>query len=149
MKKQIFLTLMASVLMLSSSVNLMATTPENNPTEDKQERVFDVVEVMPQYPGGIPQMMKFIISNIKYPKDAIKKGMQGAVVVQFVVEPDGSVSNVHVVRSVFPSLDTEAVRMVKAMPKWSPGMQNGKPVRVRFNVPIRFSLNGNAKDVKK
>lgn len=149
MKKQIFLALMASVLMLSSSVNLMATTPENNPTEDKQERVFDVVEVMPQYPGGIPQMMKFIISNIKYPKDAIKKGMQGAVVVQFVVEPDGSVSNVHVVRSVFPSLDTEAVRMVKAMPKWSPGMQNGKPVRVRFNVPIRFSLNGNAKDVKK
>ncbi|MDY6241316.1 MAG: energy transducer TonB [Prevotella sp.] len=149
MKKQIFLTMMASVLMLSSSVNLMATTPENNPTEDKQERVFDVVEVMPQYPGGIPQMMKFIISNIKYPKDAIKKGMQGAVVVQFVVEPDGSVSNVHVVRSVFPSLDTEAVRMVKAMPKWSPGMQNGKPVRVRFNVPIRFSLNGNAKDVKK
>jgi protein TonB len=149
MKKQIFLAMMASVLMLSSSVNLMATTPENNPTEDKQERVFDVVEVMPQYPGGIPQMMKFIISNIKYPKDAIKKGMQGAVVVQFVVEPDGSVSNVHVVRSVFPSLDTEAVRMVKAMPKWSPGMQNGKPVRVRFNVPIRFSLNGNAKDVKK
>lgn len=149
MKKQIFLALMASVLMLSSSVNLMATTPENNPTEDKQERVFDVVEVMPQYPGGIPQMMKFIVSNIKYPKDAIKKGMQGAVVVQFVVEPDGSVSNVHVVRSVFPSLDTEAVRMVKAMPKWSPGMQNGKPVRVRFNVPIRFSLNGNAKDVKK
>lgn len=149
MKKQIFLALMASVLMLSSSVNLMATTPENNPTEDKQERVFDVVEVMPQYPGGIPQMMKFIISNIKYPKDAIKKGMQGAVVVQFVVEPDGSVSNVHVVRSVFPSLDTEAVRMVKAMPKWSPGMQNGKPVRVRFNVPMRFSLNGNAKDVKK
>ena len=149
MKKQIFLTMMASVLMLSSSVNLMATTPENNPTEDKQERVFDVVEGMPQYPGGIPQMMKFIISNIKYPKDAIKKGMQGAVVVQFVVEPDGSVSNVHVVRSVFPSLDTEAVRMVKAMPKWSPGMQNGKPVRVRFNVPIRFSLNGNAKDVKK
>lgn len=149
MKKQIFLALMASVLMLSSSVNLMATTPENNPTEDKQERVFDVVEVMPQYPGGIPQMMKFISSNIKYPKDAIKKGMQGAVVVQFVVEPDGSVSNVHVVRSVFPSLDTEAVRMVKAMPKWSPGMQNGKPVRVRFNVPIRFSLNGNAKDVKK
>ena len=149
MKKQIFLTMMASVLMLSSSVNLMATTPENNPTEDKQERVCDVVEVMPQYPGGIPQMMKFIISNIKYPKDAIKKGMQGAVVVQFVVEPDGSVSNVHVVRSVFPSLDTEAVRMVKAMPKWSPGMQNGKPVRVRFNVPIRFSLNGNAKDVKK
>lgn len=149
MKKQIFLALMASVLMLSSSVSLMATTPENNPTEDKQERVFDVVEVMPQYPGGIPQMMKFISSNIKYPKDAIKKGMQGAVVVQFVVEPDGSVSNVHVVRSVFPSLDTEAVRMVKAMPKWSPGMQNGKPVRVRFNVPIRFSLNGNAKDVKK
>lgn len=149
MKKQLFLAMMASVLMLSSSVNLMATTPENNPTEDKQERVFDVVEVMPQYPGGIPQMMKFIISNIKYPKDAIKKGMQGAVVVQFVVEPDGSVSNVHVVRSVFPSLDTEAVRMVKAMPKWSPGMQNGKPVRVRFNVPIRFSLNGNAKDVKK
>lgn len=149
MKKQIFLALMASVLMLSSSVSLMATTPENNPTEDKQEKVFDVVEVMPQYPGGIPQMMKFISSNIKYPKDAIKKGMQGAVVVQFVVEPDGSVSNVHVVRSVFPSLDTEAVRMVKAMPKWSPGMQNGKPVRVRFNVPIRFSLNGNAKDVKK
>lgn len=149
MKKQIFLAMMASVLMLSSSVSLMATTPENNPTEDKQERVFDVVEVMPQYPGGIPQMMKFIVSNIKYPKDAIKKGMQGAVVVQFVVEPDGSVSNVHVVRSVFPSLDTEAVRMVKAMPKWSPGMQNGKPVRVRFNVPIRFSLNGNAKDVKK
>lgn len=103
--------------------------------------LFSVVEVMPQYPGGQIAMLKYIMENIKYPKQAMKKGIQGRVVVSFIVEKDGRVSNVRLLRSVESSLDKEAVRVVKSMPKWSPGKQNGKPVRVRFNVPVMFKLN--------
>ena len=103
--------------------------------------LFSVVEVMPQYPGGQIAMLKYIMENIKYPEQAMKKGIQGRVVVSFIVEKDGRVSNVRLLRSVESSLDKEAVRVVKSMPKWSPGKQNGKPVRVRFNVPVMFKLN--------
>ena len=103
--------------------------------------LFSVVEVMPQYPGGQIAMLKYIMENIKYPEQAMKKGIQGRVVVSFIVEKDGRISNVRLLRSVESSLDKEAVRVVKSMPKWSPGKQNGKPVRVRFNVPVMFKLN--------
>lgn len=102
--------------------------------------VFDVVEEMPQYPGGMQAMLSFLQENITYPKDAQEKKISGRVLVTFVVEKDGSISNVETVKSVFPSLDEEAVRIVKAMPNWKPGKQNGKVVRVKYTLPISFSL---------
>ncbi|MBR5037663.1 MAG: energy transducer TonB [Prevotella sp.] len=103
--------------------------------------VFDVVEEMPQYPGGMQAMLSFLQENVTYPKDAQEKKISGRVLVTFVVEKDGSISNVETVKSVFPSLDEEAVRIVKAMPNWKPGKQNGKVVRVKYTLPISFSLN--------
>ena len=103
-------------------------------------KVFDVVEQMPQYPGGDAALMQFLNVNLRYPPIAEENGIKGRVVCQFVVECDGSISDVRVVRSVDPSLDKEAVRVIKAMPKWSPGMQNGAPVRVRYTMPITFTL---------
>ena len=103
--------------------------------------LFSVVEVMPQYPGGQIAMMKYIMENMKYPEQAMKKGIQGRVAVSFIVEKDGSISNVRPIHSVHTLLDKEAVRVVKSMPKWSPGKQHGKPVRVQLIVPIMFKLN--------
>ena len=97
-----------------------------------------VVEDMPQFPGGSVQ--KWIAKNVKYPMIAQENNIQGKVFVQFVIEKDGSVSDVKVARSVDPSLDKEAIRVVKAMPKWKPGKQRGKPVRVSYTVPINFQL---------
>ena len=105
-----------------------------------KDKVYDIVEVMPQYPGGMPELMEYLAKNIKYPVQAQKKGIEGRVTVRFIVEKDGSISNVTVVRHIHPLLDKEAVRVIKAMPKWSPGMLNGKPVRVKFNIPVAFRL---------
>lgn len=107
----------------------------------KNDMVFDVVEVMPQYPGGQIAMMKYIMENMKYPEQAMKEGIQGRVAVRFIVEKDGSISDVKPILSVHPLLNKEAVRVVKSMPKWSPGKQHGKPVRVQLIVPIMFKLN--------
>lgn len=95
---------------------------------------------MPCYPGGPNALMRYIASNVKYPAEAQKNGIQGRVVVSFVVDVDGGISNVEVVRPVDPSLNKEALRVVKSMPKWIPGRQNGEYVRVRYNVPIAFRL---------
>lgn len=110
-------------------------------------KVFDVVEQMPQFPGGMPALMKWLQDNMKYPKEAQDAKQQGRVIVSFVVEKDGSITNVRVVKSVTPALDEEAIRVVKAMPKWNPGMQNGEPVRVNYTVPISFLLYGGKTDV--
>lgn len=107
----------------------------------KNDMVFDVVEVMPQYPGGQIAMLKYIMENMKYPEQAMKEGIQGRVAVRFIVEKDGSISDVKPILSVHPLLNKEAVRVVKSMPKWSPGKQHGKPVRVQLIVPIMFKLN--------
>ncbi|MBR1468733.1 MAG: energy transducer TonB [Prevotella sp.] len=111
--------------------------PEPKPVEEK---VFEVVEHMPSFPGGDKALLDYLGSNIKYPAVAQENGVQGRVVVSFVVEKDGSITDVKVVRSVDPSLDKEATRVVKSMPKWIPGKQNGSPVRVKFNVPVSFKL---------
>lgn len=105
---------------------------------DGEADIFQVVEDMPQFPGGSVQ--KWISKNVKYPMIAQENNIQGKVFVQFVIEKDGSVSDVKVARSVDPSLDKEAIRVVKAMPKWKPGKQRGKPVRVSYTVPINFQL---------
>ena len=105
-----------------------------------EEGVFDVVEKMPEFPGGQEALMNFLQKNVKYPKEAMDKGTQGRVVVQFVVGKDGSVTNPKVVKSVSPELDQEALRVVKMMPKWQPGKQKGEEVPVKFTIPVSFML---------
>lgn len=114
-----------------------------NAKEEKESKVFDdyIVEKMPAYPGGNTCLMNFLANNIKYPLSAQKKRIQGRVVISFVVERDGSITDVNVVHSVEASLDQEAQRVVRLMPKWIPGMQNGQPVRVKYTVPISFRLD--------
>ena len=106
-----------------------------------EERVFDVVEEMPKFPGGDDALIKFLHESIKYPAEAEKAGKQGRVVVTFVVNKDGSVDNAKVVRSVDEKLDAEALRVVNAMPKWHPGKQRGQEVNVKFTLPVTFKLN--------
>lgn len=110
----------------------------------EEGEIFQVVEEQPMFPGGMEEMMKFLQQNIKYPKEAQEQGKQGRVIVQFVVNKDGSISNDSIVRSVDPLLDAEALRVVRSMPNWTPGKQKGKPVRVRFTLPVTFHLNGDA-----
>ena len=111
--------------------------PEPKP---EVEKVFDVVEQMPSFPGGPSGLMEWLSNNVKYPVVAQENGVQGRVVVSFVVERDGSITDVKVVRGVDPSLDREASRVVRAMPRWIPGKQNGSAVRVKYNVPVAFRL---------
>ena len=108
---------------------------------EPDDKPFDVVEQMPEFPGGTPELMKYVSTNVKYPKEASKDGVQGRVVVQFVVEKDGSISEVEVVKKVNEHLDAEAVRVVNAMPKWKPGKQKGENVRVKYTLPISFRLS--------
>lgn len=103
-------------------------------------RTFEVVEQMPQYPGGNGALMQFLSSNIKYPTIAAENGVEGRVTVRFVVSKDGSIKDVKVAKSVDPALDKEAVRVVKSMPNWIPGKQNGRAVNVYYNVPVTFKL---------
>lgn len=113
---------------------------EPEPPKVEETKVFDVVEEMPQFPGGQAALLEYLAKNIKYPVVAEENGIQGKVIVTFVVERDGSITDVKVVKSVDPSLDKEAARVVKSMPKWQPGKQNGSAVRVKYTVPVQFRL---------
>jgi protein TonB len=108
--------------------------------KEEETKVFDVVEEMPQFPGGPSALFEYLSKNIKYPVVAEENGVQGRVIVTFVVERDGSITDVKVVKSVDPSLDKEATRVVKSMPHWIPGKQNGSAVRVKYTVPVTFKL---------
>ena len=110
------------------------------PKPVEENKVFDVVEQMPSFPGGMGALMSWLSQNIKYPVIAAENGVQGRVIVQFVVEKDGSITDVKVAKSVDPSLDKEAARVVKSMPHWIPGKQNGSAVRVKYTVPVTFKL---------
>ncbi len=110
------------------------------PPKEEETKVFDVVEQMPSFPGGQSALFQWLSSNIKYPVVAEENGVQGRVIVTFVVERDGSITDVKVVKSVDPSLDKEAVRVTKSMPKWIPGKQNGSAVRVKYTLPVTFRL---------
>ena len=115
--------------------------PKPEPKKEEDNKVFDVVEQQPAFPGGQGALLSWLSQNIHYPAVAEENGIQGRVVVSFVVEKDGSISNVQVVRGVDPSLDKEAARVVKSMPKWTPGKQNGQAVTVRYTLPVTFRLN--------
>lgn len=121
-------------------LKLKEAVAQPEPKPEVENKVFDVVEQMPSFPGGPTALMKFLSENVKYPVVAQENGVQGRVVVSFVVERDGSITDVNVVRSVDPSLDREAARVVKSMPNWIPGKQNGSAVRVKYNVPVSFKL---------
>ncbi|MCK5822535.1 MAG: energy transducer TonB [Bacteroidales bacterium] len=109
--------------------------------EEEEAEIFYVVENMPEFPGGTNEMRKYIANNIVYPEIAKENGITGKVYVQFVVNGKGKIEQVKVVRGVDPSIDKEAVRVIKNLPKWKPGKQRGKPVKVSFTVPINFQLN--------
>ena len=123
-------------------VEVVIAPPVEAPVEEEEEEViFVVVESMPEFPGGQQAMMRYIGENIKYPVIAQENGIQGRVICQFVVEKDGKVTDIQVVRSSGePSLDKEAVRVINSMPKWKPGKQRGKPVRVKYTIPVNFRL---------
>ncbi len=109
--------------------------------EPEEQTIFEVVEQMPEFPdGGMAGLMQFLSKNIKYPTIAQENGTQGRVTVQFVVNKDGSIVDAKVLRGVDPYLDKEALRVIGTMPKWKPGMQRGKPVRVKYTVPVMFRL---------
>ena len=133
MKKMILMSMMAVLC-------LMTVNAQKTVVSQSNQNVYDQVEQMPEFPGGMSAMIDFLQTNLKYPEDAIKQKVGGRVMVMFVVETDGSLSNVRVARKVFPSLDAEAVRVVKAMPKWKPGKEKGRPVRVNFTLPVVFNI---------
>lgn len=115
--------------------------PLYKPQPVNKNSVYDVVEQMPSFPGGISGLRTYLNQNIRYPAEAQENCVQGRVVVSFVVGKDGHISDVTVLRSVDPSLDKEAIRVIRNMPRWTPGKQRGEPVRVRYNVPVSFRLN--------
>lgn len=142
MKRTILLT--AMTLCLSAPTWAQKTVVSNE--EGPKEEAFDVVEHMPEFPGGMNALFQFMGENMKYPEDAKKLNKQGRVLVTFVIDKDGSVVDAVVVKSVWPSLDAEALRVVRAMPKWTPGRQNGKVVRVKFTLPFNFAFTDEKKE---
>ena len=116
-------------------------TPTKNSKISKSKKIYDVVDEMPVFPGGIGALLEYLATHVKYPVVAQENGVQGRVIVSFVVECDGSITDVRVERSVDPSLDREAIRVVSSMPRWSPGKLNGYIVRVKYSVPVSFRLN--------
>ena len=125
-----------TIYTISSSENLDVKSPKSDP-----DTVFQIVDEMPKFSGGEQAMMEFVASNIKYPEAAKDKNIEGRVFVSFVVEKDGSVSNVKVMRGIGGGCHDEAVRVIKSMPNWKPGIKDGKPVRVSYMMPINFKLN--------
>ena len=111
--------------------------PESKPDENS---IFQVVETQPEFPGGMAELMKYLQKNIRYPQICKEQRVQGRVILQFVVNADSTISDVNVIKPVNPHFDKEALRVVKAMPKWKPGEQRGEPVRVRFTLPVTFRL---------
>ena len=146
LKYLLFVPLTIALMAMNSSViranvqKKVVKTTKTTKKADASNKVYEVVEQMPTFPGGDAALMKYLAENIKYPVSAQKAKEQGRVVVQFIVEKDGTVTGVKTVRSVTPALDAEAVRVIKAMPKWTPGKQGGQPVRVNYNVPVSFRL---------
>lgn len=139
MKKILFIALLSFGFM----ANAMAQhfdEGEEVIEQSESDKVFEVVEKMPSFPGGQGALFDFMEKNIKYPKVAEDNGIQGRVLVTFIVKKDGSLSDVRVAKSADPALDKEAVRLVKSMPKWNPGIEKGQYVNVKFTLPVTFRL---------
>ena len=128
------------LVVLCMSFPLLAQ--QKPPVEMGKDGIYLVTDKMPEFPGGMHALMKYVSENVKYPTAAQEKGVSGRVIVQFVVLEDGTISQEQIARGVDEHLDAEALRVVKAMPKWTPGTVDGKPVKVRFTVPVMFRLSG-------
>ena len=124
---------------MSGEVKAMKKPQEDE--EEEEETIFVIVENMPEFPGGDLALRKYIAENVKYPEIAKENGLSGKVFVAFVINLRGEVENVKIARGVDPALDKEAIRVVQNLPKWKPGSQRGKPVKVSYTVPINFQLN--------
>lgn len=133
-------TVIANTEELGQKVEVKYVPVKVEEEEPEEQTIFEVVENMPDFNGGQAALMQYLAKNIKYPTIAQENGTQGRVIVQFVVNRDGSIVDAKVVRSVDPYLDKEALRVINSMPKWKPGMQRGKPVRVKYTVPVMFRL---------
>ena len=116
---------------------------KNNP--DNEEEPYTAVEQMPQFPGGMKALMEYISTNLRYPEDAKQAKKSGRVIARFTVQEDGSIADVEIIRSVYPSMDAEAIRVLQGMPQWQPGMQDGKAVAVKYTVPIMFNADNEEK----
>ena len=128
------------IMALMALFGLTTVSAQKTVVAKKNQQVFDVVEKMPEYPGGQAALFEYLSTNVKYPVDAEKQKIQGRVLVTFVVNTDGSITDIEVVKKAFPSLDAEAVRVISGMPKWIPGEQKGQKVRVKYTVPLSFNL---------
>ena len=132
---------MKKILFILMLFFTMFTTVSAQSVQEKpQEKVYEFIEDMPNFPGGQGELMKYLRNNIKYPAEAQKKKIEGRVIVTFVVNKKGRIIDPTVVRSAHPLLDAEALRVVKRMPKWTPGRMNGEPVNVKYRLPITFKL---------
>lgn len=135
MKRVLFIL---ALLFTYVMVNAQSNTGSKEKTSN--EKIYDVVEMPPSFPGGQAALLAWIASHVNYPQKAMESRIEGRILVGFVIECDGSVSQAKIIRSVDPLLDDEAIRVVMGMPKWTPGRQNGKNVRVKYNVPVNFRL---------
>ena len=145
---------LAAALLLVSNISCTSTEKQESSTETTESRavegeVFQVCEEMPEFPGGMAECMKFLGKNIKYPTQAMEKGIQGRVIVQMVVTKEGDITEAKVVRGVDPLLDAEALRVINSMPKWKPGKQKGEAVNVKYTIPVMFKLTGDNSSDKK
>lgn len=145
-----YLSFLSFALLISANIMyaqtpLQETIPPQEPVKEKSkiDDIFVVVEVQPEYPGGMQALMSFLSENIIYPLEAIRNGVEGRVITSFIVNKDGSVSDIEVIRSVDSLLNAEAIRVIGMMPKWNPGKQKGEAVNVRFTMPVAFRLNKN------
>ena len=144
---------LAAALLLASNISCISSEKQEEMIEPTESRaadgeVFQVVEEMPEFPGGMAECMKFLGKNIKYPAEAIEKGIQGRVIVQMIIEKDGTLTNAKIARGVDPLLDQEALRVVNLSPKWIPGKQRGEAVRVKYTLPVMFKLGNDAPESK-
>ena len=153
MKKELLFPVLASVSLLLAGCNANPQQTETAAPDESgttagtaapapmpTDSVYEVAEVMPEFPGGTQALFEFISKNLEYPQNAIDGQIEGRVIVQFVVDKAGKVDNIQVVRSIDKMLDQAAIDVVRALPAWKPGMQNGKPVNVRYTLPIAFKL---------
>lgn len=133
-----------SVIISVAQNNMEIKEIATMPTENPQEEIYNIVDYMPEFPGGSMEMMKFIQKNIVYPKNAREKNISGKLFLKYIINADGTISDIKILKGVSgcPECDEEGVRVVKLMPKWKPGMQAGKPVPVYWNLPINFTLTG-------
>ncbi|HTD39099.1 MAG TPA: energy transducer TonB [Mucilaginibacter sp.] len=133
--KKIFLIICLSVFSVLAKAQVADTTSNNDP-----KKVWVKVDKEPQFPGGMEHLFNYLMTNLKYPEEAKKNGLSGKVFVGFVVEKDGSLTDIKVIKGVSPELDAEAIRLIKDSPKWRPGSAGGVPCRVQYNLPINFQL---------